>query len=90
VSVLGASADAPAALSKFRLKQKLNFPLLSDPDHTMIESYGMWQKKKFMGRSYLGIVRATFLIDATGKIEKIWDHVKVKDHVAEVLAAASL
>jgi peroxiredoxin Q/BCP len=89
VSVLGASADAPPALSKFRLKQKLNFPLLSDPDHKMIESYGAWRMKKFMGRSYQGIVRSTFLIDATGKIEQIWDNVKVKNHAAEVLAAAS-
>ncbi len=89
MSVLGASADAPAALSKFRLKQKLNFPLLSDPDHKMIESYGAWRMEKFMGRSYEGIVRSTFLIDANGKIEQIWDSVKVKNHAAEVLAAAS-
>jgi thioredoxin-dependent peroxiredoxin len=55
----------------------------------MIESYGAWQMKKFMGRSYQGIVRSTYLIDANGKIEQIWDNVKVKNHAAEVLAAAS-
>lgn len=87
--VLGASADPEKLLAKFRAKQKLNFPLLSDPDHKMIESYGMWQMKKFMGRSYEGIVRSTFLIDAEGKIAQIWENVKVKNHAAEVLTAAS-
>ncbi len=87
--LLGASADPEKALAKFRAKQKLNFPLLSDPDHKMIESYGMWRMKKFMGRSYEGIVRSTFLIAADGKIAQIWENVKVKNHAAEVLAAAS-
>jgi thioredoxin-dependent peroxiredoxin len=89
VLVLGASADPEKALAKFRAKQKLNFPLLSDPDHKMIESYGMWRMKKFMGRSYEGIVRSTFLIAADGKIAQIWENVKVKNHAAEVLAASS-
>jgi peroxiredoxin Q/BCP len=89
VLILGASADPEKALAKFRAKQKLNFPLLSDPDHKMIESYGVWRMKKFMGRSYQGIVRSTFLIGPEGKIEQIWDNVKVKNHAAEVLAAAS-
>jgi thioredoxin-dependent peroxiredoxin len=90
VLILGASADPEKALAKFRAKQKLNFPLLSDPDHKMIESYGVWRMKKFMGRSYEGIVRSTFLIGSDGKIEQIWDNVKVKNHAAEVLAAAAL
>jgi thioredoxin-dependent peroxiredoxin len=89
VLILGASADAERDLAKFRAKQKLNFPLLSDPDHKMLESYGVWHMKKFMGRSFQGIVRSTFLISADGKIEQIWDSVKVKNHAAEVLAAAS-
>jgi thioredoxin-dependent peroxiredoxin len=89
VLILGASADSEKALAKFRAKQKLNFPLLSDPDHKMIESYGMWRLKKFMGRSYQGIVRSTFLIGPDGKVQQIWDNVKVKNHAAEVLAAAS-
>lgn len=87
--ILGASADPEKDLAKFRAKQKLNFPLLSDPDHKMLESYGVWRVKKFMGRSFQGIVRSTFLISADGKIEQIWDSVKVKNHAAEVLAAAS-
>jgi thioredoxin-dependent peroxiredoxin len=89
VLILGASADSEKALAKFRAKQKLNFPLLSDPDHKMIESYGMWRMKKFMGRSYQGIVRSTLLIGPDGKVQQIWDNVKVKNHAAEVLAAAS-
>jgi len=89
IPVLGISADPVKALANFKAKQKLNFPFLSDPDHKMIESYGMWQIKKFMGRSYQGIVRSTFLIAADGKIAKIWDNVKVKNHAAEVLAAAA-
>jgi len=89
VLILGASGDPEKDLAKFRTKQKLNFPLLSDPDHKMLESYGVWRVKKFMGRSFQGIVRSTFLISADGKIEQIWESVKVKNHAAEVLAAAS-
>jgi thioredoxin-dependent peroxiredoxin len=89
VIVLGVSADAEKALSNFKTKQKLNFPLLSDPGHKMIESYGVWRMKKFMGRSFKGIVRSTFLIGSDGKIQQIWDNVRVKNHAAETLAAAS-
>jgi len=89
VLILGASGDAEKDLAKFRTKQKLNFPLLSDPDHKMLESYDVWRIKKFMGRSFQGIVRSTFLIGTDGKIEQMWDSVKVKNHAAEVLAAAS-
>ena len=87
--ILGASGDPEKDLAKFRAKQKLNFPLLSDPDHKMLESYDVWRIKKFMGRSFQGIVRSTFLIGTDGKIEQMWDSVKVKNHAAEVLAAAS-
>ena len=83
--VLGVSADAPKALVNFKKKQGLNFPLLSDPDHKMIEKYGMWRMKKFMGRSFKGIVRSTLLIGADGKIEEIWDGVSAKGHAGEVL-----
>jgi peroxiredoxin Q/BCP len=88
VVVLGVSADAEKALASFKKKQKLNFPLLSDPDHSAIEAYGVWRMKKFMGRSFMGIVRSTFLIGPDGKIEEIWDSVKVKGHAEEVLATA--
>ena len=83
--ILGASADSEEALAKFKTKQKLNFALLSDPSHKMIEAYGVWRPKKFMGRIFSGIVRSTFLIGADGKIEHIWDPVTVKGHAAEVL-----
>jgi peroxiredoxin Q/BCP len=85
VVILGASADSEAALTKFKSKQKLNFALLSDPTHKMIEAYGVWRPKKFMGRIFSGIVRSTFLIGGDGKIEHIWDLVSAKGHAAEVL-----
>lgn len=85
--ILGVSADSEKTLANFKAKQKINFTLLGDPDHKMIESYGVWRLKKFMGRSFNGIVRSTFLIGAGGKIEKIWDPVTAKGHAAEVLAA---
>ena len=84
--VLGVSADPVKSLQNFKAKQKLNFPLLSDPTHKMIEAYGVWRMKKFMGRSFKGIVRSTFLIGPTGKIEEVWDAVKAKGHAATTLA----
>ncbi len=74
------------ALQSFKARQKLNFPLLSDPTHKMIESYGAWRMKKFLGRAFKGIARSSFLIGADGKIEEIWDDVKAKGHATEVLA----
>jgi peroxiredoxin Q/BCP len=87
--ILGASADSEKALAGFRAKKKLNFPLLSDPKHKMMEAYGVWQTKKFMGRSFMGIVRSSFLIGPDGRIEQIWSSVKAKGHAADVLAVAS-
>ena len=89
VVVLGVSADPVKALVNFKTKQKLNFPLLSDPDHKMIESYGQWRMKKFMGRTFKGIVRSTFLINPDGTIAQIWDSVRVKGHAAATLSAAT-
>jgi peroxiredoxin Q/BCP len=86
VSILGASTDPVKALQNFSDKSKLNFPLLSDPTHKMIGSYGAWRGKKFMGRLIKGIIRSSFLIGPDGKIEEIWDPVKAKGHAAEVLA----
>jgi thioredoxin-dependent peroxiredoxin len=80
------SADSVKALASFKAKRKLNFPLLSDPDHKVIQAYGAWRPKKFMGRSFQGIVRSTYLIGPAGKIEKSWDQVSAKGHAAEVLA----
>jgi len=73
-------------LAKFKSKQKLNFDLLSDPTRKMIENYGVWRPKKFMGRIFSGIVRSTFLVGPDGRIEQTWDPAKAKGHAAEVLA----
>jgi peroxiredoxin Q/BCP len=89
VVILGASADSVKAQAGFKEKLKLNFPLLSDPEHKMIEAYGAWRMKKFMGRSFMGIARSSFLIGPDGKIEEIWDSVKAKGHAAEALAATA-
>jgi peroxiredoxin Q/BCP len=89
VAVLGASGDPIKALAGFKEKYKLNFPLLSDPDFKMIEAFGARRMKTFLGKSFLGIVRSSFLIGAGGKIEHVWDNVKAKGHAAEVLAVAS-
>jgi peroxiredoxin Q/BCP len=85
VAVLGMSADPVKAQASFKAKQNLNFPLLSDPSHKTIQKFGAWQKKQFMGRTFMGIVRSSFLIGKTGKIEVIWPIVKAKGHAAEVL-----
>jgi peroxiredoxin Q/BCP len=88
VAILGASGDTVKAQASFKEKQKLNFPLLSDPEFQMIEAYGARRMKKFLGKSFLGIVRSSFLIGADGKLEHVWDNVKAKGHAAEVLAVA--
>ena len=89
VAILGASADSVKAQAGFKEKHKINFPLLSDPDFSLISAYGARRMKKFLGKSFLGIVRSSFLIGPDGKIEKVWDNVKAKGHAAEVLAEAS-
>ena len=86
--VYGVSADTLESHAKFIEKQGLNFPLLSDPEHTMLTAYGVWGEKKNYGRTYMGIVRSTFLIDEEGTIRRSWRKVRVKGHVEEVLEAA--
>jgi thioredoxin-dependent peroxiredoxin len=86
---VGVSADSEKELANFKNKQKLNFPLVGDPSHKMIEDYGVWRPKKFMGRIFKGIVRSTFLIGADGKVEEVWDQVRVKGHASEVLKRVS-
>lgn len=83
------SGDSVKAQAAFKAKQKLNFDLLSDPDLKTIEAFGSRRMKKFLGRSFLGIVRSTFLIGPDGKLEHIWDNVKAKGHPAEVLVVVS-
>ncbi len=85
--ILGCSGDTVESQAKFHAKEKLNFPLLSDPRFEAIEAYDARRMKSFLGKSFLGIVRSTFLIDREGKIARIWDKVKVKGHAAEVLDA---
>ena len=89
IVILGASGDPVKTQAGFKEKHKLNFPLLSDPEFTMIEAYGARRMKKFLGKSFLGIVRSSFLIGTDGKIEHVWDNVKAKGHAAEVFAVAS-
>nr|BDT29445.1 thioredoxin-dependent thiol peroxidase [Bacteriovorax sp. HI3] len=84
--VFGISPDEPAKLKKFIEKEKLNFELLSDPDHAIAEKYGVWGLKKFMGREYMGILRTTFIIGSDGKLKHIMDDVKTKTHHDDVLS----
>ena len=83
--VYGISKDNIKSHNKFREKYKIKFNLLADDELKIIKIYKVWAKKKFMGREYMGVVRSTFLISPKGKIIKIWDNVKVKDHANEVL-----
>ncbi len=82
--ILGVSADNVKSHKKFADKYELPFPILSDVDKKVCEAYGVWQKKKFMGREYMGIARTSFLIDEQGKIAKIYEEVNVKSHAEEV------
>jgi thioredoxin-dependent peroxiredoxin len=86
--VLGVSILDEASKARFAGKHHLTFPLLADPDHAVAEKYGVWQKKTRYGRSYMGIVRTTYLIDRDGRVVKRWDNVKVDGHAEDVLAAA--
>ena len=84
--ILGISKDNLKSHDKFREKYKIKFNLLADEDLEVLKKYKVWGKKKFMGREFMGIIRTTFLLDKKGKIIKIWENVKVKDHAKEVLA----
>jgi peroxiredoxin Q/BCP len=85
--VLGVSPDGVASHAKFKTKFKLPFPLLADEDHKVAEKYGVWGEKSMYGRKYFGIRRTTFLIDETGRIEKVFEKVKPNGHAEEVLEA---
>ena len=85
--VLGVSTDPVKAHDKFVEKFQLPFPLLADEAKKIVEAYGVWGQKSFMGRKYLGTHRVTFLIGPDGRIKKIWPEVKPAEHAAEVLAA---
>lgn len=86
-TVLGVSRDSVASHDKFKKKHDLNFPLVSDESGKICEKYGTWVEKSMYGRKYMGIERATFLIDADGVVRHVWRKVKVPGHVDEVLEA---
>jgi thioredoxin-dependent peroxiredoxin len=86
VPLFGVSADDEKAHGKFVSKFQLNFPLLADVDKALIAAYGVWVEKSMYGKKYMGIARATFVVDAKGKVEKVFDKVKVATHAADVLA----
>lgn len=87
--VVGASKDSVKRHDNFKAKNDLPFPLLSDEEGTLCDAYGVWIMKKLYGREYMGIERATFLIDGQGKVRQVWHKVKVKGHAAEVLEAVN-
>lgn len=87
VTILGVSPDSPKKHANFITKYDLPFTLLADQDHQVCELYGIWGRKKFMGREYDGVFRTTFLIDPQGMIAKVFENVKPAEHSAEVLAA---
>ncbi len=85
--ILGVSILDEKSKAKFADKHGLTFPLLADADHAVAEKYGVWQKKSLYGRSFMGIVRTTYLIGPDGKVARRWDGVKVTGHAEEVLEA---
>ena len=87
VDAIGISPSDVGAQSSFDTKYSLGFPLLSDPDHAVAEAYGAWGEKQMYGKTYVGIIRSAFLIDAEGRVEDVWYRVKPKDTVPKALAA---
>ncbi len=87
VVILGVSPDSVASHERFKAKYGIPFQLVSDPDHSIAEAYGVWREKSMFGKRYMGIVRSTFVIDEQGMIESVFDNVKVPGHVDSVLAS---
>lgn len=83
--ILGVSPDDPAALARWQAEEQFGYRLLSDPDHTVAEAYGVWGEKKMYGRSYMGIIRSHFIIDAEGRLEDVQFKVSPKNSVARAL-----
>jgi peroxiredoxin Q/BCP len=88
LDVIGVSPDPMKPIEKFAEKYNLSFPLASDSEKTTAEAYGTWVEKSMYGRKYMGMGRATFLIDAEGMVARVWRKVKVPGHAGEVLKAA--
>jgi peroxiredoxin Q/BCP len=87
--VLGISPDTPRKHRNFKKKHDLPYTLLADTDHAVAERYGVWGEKLFWGRKYWGVLRTTFLIDASGRIAKVFEQVKPDDHASDVVEAVS-
>ena len=87
-TLIGISPDSLKSHAKFRKKHGLDIPLAADEGKAMLEAYGVWREKSMYGRSYMGVERTTMLIDAKGRIARIWRKVKVPGHAEQVLAAA--
>jgi thioredoxin-dependent peroxiredoxin len=85
VEILGVSPDTEASHQKFKSKYELPFPLLADPDHRAAEAYGVWKEKKNYGKTYMGIERSTFVIDADGKVAKAMRGIRPAGHAVQVL-----
>lgn len=88
INLIGVSRDSDESHAKFTAKYDLKVPLISDSDGSVTEAFGVWGEKSMYGRKYMGIQRATFLIDREGRVAKVWPKVKVAGHAAEVLEAA--
>jgi peroxiredoxin Q/BCP len=86
-TVIGVSPDQPAALAKWKAKENLPYPLLSDPEHVVAETYGVWGEKKMYGRAYMGIIRSHFIIGADGKIEDVQFKVSPKNSISRAVAS---
>jgi peroxiredoxin Q/BCP len=87
-AIIGVSADKVSAQDAFKAKYRLSIPLASDETHALLNAYGVWGEKSMYGKTFMGIVRTTFLIGPDGKIARVWKNVKVDGHAEEVLAAA--
>jgi len=86
ITILGISPDSVESHQKFREKYRLPFSLLADEDHKVAEAFGVWGKKKFMGKEYMGVLRTTFIVDEKGRIAHVFEDVKPADHSKEILA----
>lgn len=88
IALIGVSPDSVASHAKFAKKHALTVPLAADPSTEMLAAYGVWTEKSMYGRKYMGVERSTVLLDADGRVARVWPKVKVAGHAAEVLAAA--
>ena len=85
ITVIGISPDMPGTQNKFEDKHNLGFSLLSDPDHKIAEAYGVWGEKKMYGKTFMGIIRSSFLIDENGNIKNTWYKISPKNTVPELM-----